>query len=162
MVALQRWRITAPRLGRGLVTLWGLLVFIGLTVAFGLPLVDAITHLANTLPGYVSKAEHGQGWIGHLVRRYHVQQLGAEQRAPKLVDFGKGLASPALSVGKGAFSLLIALLTIFVLTLLLLLEGPKMRAGAAEHDVARRGRSATRGSRGRSTARSPGTCWGTS
>ena len=128
VVALQRWRIQRRGWAVAMVTLWGLIVFFGLTVAFGYPLVGAITHLANTLPGYVSKAEHGKGWIGHLVRRYHVQHW-VQNNAPKLVDFGKGLAQPALSVGKGAFSLLIALFTIFVLTLLLLLEGPKMRAG---------------------------------
>src|SRR5580693_8976473 len=128
VVALQRWRIKRRGWAVAVVTLWALIVFVGLTLAFGLPLVGAITHLANTLPGYVSKAEHGKGWIGHLVRRYHVQQW-VQKNTPKLVDFGKGLAQPALSVGKGAFSLLFALFTIFVLTLLLLLEGPKMRAG---------------------------------
>jgi predicted PurR-regulated permease PerM len=111
-----------------LVTLWGLIVFFGLTLAFGLPLVGAITHLANTLPGLVSKAEHGKGPLGHLARKYHVQQW-VQKNTPKLVDFGKSLAQPALSVGKGAFSLLITLFTIFVLALLLLLEGPKMRTG---------------------------------
>ena len=126
VVALQRWKIPRRGWAVALVTLWSLLVFIGLTVAFGLPLYNGITHLADTLPAYVSKAEHGQGWIGHLVRRYHVQSW-IQSNVPRLVDFGKGLASPALSVGKGAFSLLIALLTIFVLTLLLLLQGPKMR-----------------------------------
>jgi predicted PurR-regulated permease PerM len=127
VVALQRWKIPRRGWAVALVTLWSVLVFIGLTVAFGLPLVNGITHLADTLPPYVSKAEHGQGWIGHLVRRYHVQTW-IQSNVPRLVDFGKGLASPALSVGKGAFSLVIALLTIFVLTLLLLLQGPKMRA----------------------------------
>jgi predicted PurR-regulated permease PerM len=128
VVALQRWGIKRRGWAVAVVTLWGVIVFFGLTLAFGLPLVGAITHLANTLPGYVSKAEHGKGWIGHLVRRYHVQQW-VQKNTPKLVDFGKGLAQPALSVGKGAFSLLIALFTIFVLVILLLLEGPKMRAG---------------------------------
>jgi predicted PurR-regulated permease PerM len=128
VVALQRWKIPRRGWAVALVTLWSVLVFIGLTVAFGLPLVNGITHLADTLPPYVSKAEHGQGWIGHLVRRYHVQNW-IQSNVPRLVDFGKGLASPALSVGKGAFSLVIALLTIFVLTLLLLLQGPKMRTG---------------------------------
>jgi predicted PurR-regulated permease PerM len=126
VVALQRWKIRKRGWAVTVVTLWALLVFIGLTVAFGVPLVNGITHLADTLPGYVSKAEHGQGWIGHLVRRYHVQTW-IQHNVPKLVDFGKGLASPALSVGKGAFSLVIALLTIFVLTVLLLVEGPRMR-----------------------------------
>ena len=126
VVALQRWKIRKRGWAVALVTLWGLLVFIGLTLAFGLPLVNGITHLADALPTYVSKAEHGQGWIGHLVRRYHVQRW-IQTNVPKLVDFGKDLAAPALSVGKGAFSLVIALLTIFVLTVLLLVEAPHMR-----------------------------------
>jgi predicted PurR-regulated permease PerM len=53
-----------------------------------------------------------------------------QHNTPKLVIFGQGLAKPALTLGKGALSLLLALLTIFVLVLLLLLEGPKLRTGA--------------------------------
>ena len=128
VVALQRWRIKRRGWAVAIVTLWAVIVFIGLALAFGLPLVGGITHLAETLPAYVNKAEQGKGWIGHLVRKYHVQHW-VQANVPKLVDFGKGLAAPALSLGKGAFTLVIALLTIFVLTLLLLLEGPKMRSG---------------------------------
>jgi predicted PurR-regulated permease PerM len=128
VVFLQRWKIKRRGWAVTVVTLWAVLVFIGLTLAFGVPLVNGITHLADTLPPYVSKAEHGQGWIGHLVRRYHVQTW-IQHNVPKLVDFGRGLAAPALSVGKGAFSLVIALLTIFVLTVLLLVQGPRMREG---------------------------------
>ncbi len=76
----------------------------------------------------MDQAEHGKGWIGRLVRRYHVQAW-VQSNAPKLAGLGRGLAKPALSLGKGAITLVIALLTIFVLVLLLLLEGPKMRAG---------------------------------
>ncbi len=110
-----------------IVVFLGLIVFFGLAVAFGYPLAGGITHLADTLPSYVSKAEHGQGWIGHLVRKYHVQHW-VQTNMPRLIDFGKGLAAPALTFGKGAFSLLISLLTIFVLVVLMLLEAPKMRA----------------------------------
>jgi len=128
VVALQRWGIRRRGGAVAIVVLWSLIVFLGLLLAFGYPLVGAITHLANTLPGLVSKAEHGKGPLGHLARKYHVQQW-VQKNTPKLVDFGKSLAQPALSVGKGAFSLLITLFTIFVLALLLLLEGPKMRTG---------------------------------
>jgi predicted PurR-regulated permease PerM len=128
VVALQRWWIPRRGWAVAVVTLVGVLVFFGLTAAFGYPLVGAITHLADTLPSYVSKAEHGKGWIGHLVRKYNVQHW-VKTNVPRLVDVGKGLAAPALSVGEGAFTLVIALLTIFVLTVLLLLEGPRMRTG---------------------------------
>jgi predicted PurR-regulated permease PerM len=128
VVALQRWRIRRRGWAVAVVTLWGLLVFIGLAVAFGYPLANGINHLANQLPSYVSAAEHGRGWIGHLVSKYHIQTW-VQNNTPKIVNFGRGLAKPALSLGKGALSLLISLFTIFVLVLLLLLEGPKMRVG---------------------------------
>jgi predicted PurR-regulated permease PerM len=126
VVALQRWKI--PRRGWAVtvVTLLGLIVFAGLAFAFGSPLANGISHLAQKLPTYVAAATHGRGWIGHLVTKYHVQAW-VNKNAPKLVNFGEGLAKPALSLGKGALTLLLELFTIFVLVLLLLLEGPKMR-----------------------------------
>ncbi len=126
VVALQRWKIKRRGWAVAVVTLWGVLVFIGLAVAFGYPLAGAITNLADKLPGYVNAAQHGRGWIGHLVQHYHIQTW-VQKNTPKLVTFGEGLTKPALSLGKGAVSLLLELLTIFILTLLLLLEGPKMR-----------------------------------
>ena len=128
VVALQRWGLRRRGLAVAVVTLWGLLVFVGLAAAFGYPLANGITHLASELPTYVSQVDHGRGWLGHLARKYHVQQW-VKNNAPKLVSFGQGLAKPALTLGKGAITLLVALLTIFVLVLLLLLEGPKMRVG---------------------------------
>jgi len=126
VVALQRWKIKRRGWAVAVVTFWAVLVFIGLSFAFGVPLAGAITHLADKLPGYVDAAEHGRGWIGHIVRHYHIQTW-VQKNTPKLVSFGEGLTKPALSVGKGALSLLLELFTIFILTLLLLLEGPKMR-----------------------------------
>ena len=102
--------------------------FFGLLFAFGYPLVNGITHLANDLPTYVANAEQGKGWYGKLVKHYHVQQW-VQQNSSKLVQFGQSLSAPALAVGKGALSLLIELLTIFILMLMLLLEGPKLRRG---------------------------------
>jgi predicted PurR-regulated permease PerM len=126
VVALQRWHIPRRGLAVAVVTFLALIVFVGLAVAFGYPLTNGITHLANNLPSYVNNAEHGKGWIGHLVRRYHVENW-VQQNIPKLVGFGRNLAKPAITLGKGALSLLLALTTIFVLVLLMLLEGPKMR-----------------------------------
>ena len=126
VVALQRWKIPRRGWAVAVVTLWGLIVFVGLAFAFGYPLANGINHLALKLPGYVAAATHGRGWIGHLVTKYHVQTW-VNKNAPKLVSFGEGLAKPALSLGKGALTLLLELFTIFVLVLLLLLEGPKMR-----------------------------------
>jgi predicted PurR-regulated permease PerM len=128
VLVLQRYVVRRRGLAVALVTLVALLVFLGLAVAFGYPLVNAITHLANRLPSYVASAENGKGWVGHLVRKYHVQRW-VTQNAPKLVTFGQDLSKPALSLGKGALSLLVELATIFILVLMLLLEGSKLRRG---------------------------------
>ena len=50
-----------------------------------------------------------------------------QRNTPKLVSYAQSLSKPALSIGTAAFSLVIELFVIFVLVLLLLLEGPKMR-----------------------------------
>ena len=110
------------------VTIWAALVFTGLVLAFGHPLVHGLTHLPQRLPAYVQDAQHGHGPIGHLVRRFHLAAW-AQRNAPKLQSLGAGLAKPALTVGKGAMSLVATLGSIAVLALLLLLEGPKMRRG---------------------------------
>ena len=124
VTTVQR-RVPRRGLAVTIVTLWAALVFIGLALAFGVPLVNGVTHLAGRMPGYVASAQHGTGWIGHLVARYHVQSW-VQRNTPKLVGYAQSLAKPALTVGKGAVSLIIKLFTLFVLVLLLLLEGPKM------------------------------------
>jgi predicted PurR-regulated permease PerM len=110
------------------VTLLAVLAFAGLATAFGYPLINGMTHLAADLPAYVRRTQHGQGWLGHLVAKYHLQTW-VQHNAPKLVGYAQDLGKPALSLGKGAVSLSFSLLTIFVLVVLMLMEGPKMRAG---------------------------------
>ena len=127
VVALERRLVPRRGYAVAIVTLLATLVFIGLAVAFGYPLVNGITHLADALPGYIANAQHGRGWIGHLVTRYHIQSW-VQRNTPKLVTYAQSLSKPALSIGAGAFSLLIQMLTIFFLVLLLQLEAPKMRA----------------------------------
>jgi predicted PurR-regulated permease PerM len=126
VILLQRRLFPRRGVAVGIVTLLAVLVFIGLAVAFGTPLVTGTTHLADQLPTYVANAQHGKGWIGHLVTKYHIQTW-VQRNAPKLVTYAQSLSKPALTIGKGALSLLIELATIFILVLLLLLEGPKMR-----------------------------------
>jgi predicted PurR-regulated permease PerM len=109
-----------------IVTLLAVLVFLVLAVTFGYPLVNGITGLADRLPGYVASAESGKGWIGHIARKYHILTW-VQRNTPKLVSWAQSLSKPALTIGKGAVSLIIELFTIFVLVLLLLLEGPRMR-----------------------------------
>src|SRR4029077_8949586 len=70
---------------------WGTLVFIGLAVLFGHPLVNGVTHLSARLPSYVQDAADGHGWVGQLVRHFHLPQWGGPN-APKPQTLG---GSPA-------------------------------------------------------------------
>jgi len=128
VVALQRWGIRRRGWAVAIVALWTVLVFTGLLAAFGYPLAHGVTHFSQRLPSYVQAAEHGRGWIGHLVTRFHLQAW-VNRNAPKLQSLGTTLAKPALTAGKGAASLLATLATIFALIVLFQLEGPKMREG---------------------------------
>jgi predicted PurR-regulated permease PerM len=123
---LERRLVRRRGVAVAIVTILATLVFIGLALVFGYPLVNGITNLADKLPSYVASAQNGRGWIGHLVTRYHIQNW-VQRNTPKLITYAQSLSKPALTIGKGALSLLIELATIFILVLLLLLEGPKMR-----------------------------------
>src|SRR6266487_1999019 len=126
VVFLQKWKVPRRGVAVAIVTFWAVVVFAGLAFAFGYPLVGAVNHLADRLPSYVDQAQHGRGWIGQLIRRYHVQAW-VQQNASKIANFAQSLGKPALALGKGAVSLLVALATIFFLVVLLLIEGPKLR-----------------------------------
>ena len=58
-VAKVQRRVPRRGLAVTIVTLWAALVFIGLAAAFGVPLVNGITHLADRMPGYIASAQHG-------------------------------------------------------------------------------------------------------
>src|ERR1019366_10736373 len=90
------------------------------------PLVNSTTHLARALPAYIHNAQHGRGWIGHLLRRYHIENW-LNKNSSKIVTFAKGLSKPALALGRGAATVLLVLVTLFAFVVLLLLEGPKIR-----------------------------------
>ena len=129
VVLLQRWKVRRRGLAVAIVTVFAVIVFIGLAALFGYPLVNGLTHLTHKLPTYVRQVEQGKGALGRLSRRYHVQRWVDKNLVPKLSSFAKNLSKPALTLGKAAVSLLFALFVIFVLVLLLLLEGPKLRRG---------------------------------
>ena len=143
VVYLQRWKVSRRGFAVAIVTFWAVLVFIGLALAFGWPLVNGVTHLADQLPTYVDQVQHGRGWIGRLAGRYHVTTW-VQHNSAKIASFAQGLSKPALALGKGAVSLIVTLGTIFFLVLLLLLEGPKMRAWILNNMVPERAATVAR------------------
>ena len=60
VVALQHWRVKRRGLAVAFVTFSAVVVFVGLTAAFGYPLVNGLAHLAERLPVIVKQAEQGK------------------------------------------------------------------------------------------------------
>ena len=131
VVLLQRVGVGRRGYAVSIVTLFAVLAFAGLAYSFGAPLANGLTHLISKLPSYVKSAEHGKGWIGHIVLKYHVQHW-VQQNLPKLQSYAKNLSKPALKIGAGAFAVGFDVFVVFILVLLLLLEGPKLRKGVLQ------------------------------
>ena len=79
-------------------------------IVFGYPLINRMLLLIRPSGSAecVASAQNGTGWLGHLVRRYHVQAWRAAERA-KLVSFGQSLGKPARALGKGGAALVVEL-----------------------------------------------------
>jgi predicted PurR-regulated permease PerM len=128
VAGLQRWKVRRRSVAVGIVVMGAFIVSVGLAVIFGYYLVNGGIHLARSLPSYVANAEQGKGWIGQLVRRFHLQAW-AEQNQGKVSSLASGLGKPAVALGKGAASVIAEVGITLALVVMLLLEGPKMRCG---------------------------------
>jgi predicted PurR-regulated permease PerM len=128
VVALQRWKIRRRGIAVAIVTLWAVLVFAGLAATLGYFFAGGISHFAHSLPGNVAKAESGKGWLGEILRRYHLESW-VRTNAPKLATLAGGIGKPLVALGKGTASVLVAVSTTFALMVMLLVEAPKLRRG---------------------------------
>ncbi|MCU1453988.1 MAG: conserved rane protein of unknown function, partial [Acidimicrobiales bacterium] len=120
-------------LRRGLATLLvmvaGLAMLTGMIYAFVRPLVDQGQSFARDLPTYVKDAEKGRGPVGKLVKRYKLQKF-VERNRKSFEKGASGFGSKGFTVVKKVFSGLVAGITVMVLTILMLLEAPKLSSGA--------------------------------
>jgi predicted PurR-regulated permease PerM len=127
------WIQTRTRMRRGLATtivFGGVLVLLLLMlVAFIAPIATQVDQFVDELPQYVEDARDGKGAIGDLVERYDLDQK-IEENQDKFQDWVSGAGTPALHVVRGVFNTIIAAVTIIALTILMLLRGPRLTAGA--------------------------------
>lgn len=108
-----------------LVFLTGLGVVGGLMYAFITPIVDQSQEFADNFPRYVEEAKAGEGPLGGLVQRFDLDRRIEERRGDlekALNDLGRN----SLDIVRGVGNVVAATLTIFVLTILMLLSGPRM------------------------------------
>jgi hypothetical protein len=117
------------RLRRALATLLVFLLFLialaGIVTVFIRPLATKGPEFIDRLPGYVEDARAGRGPVGGLVQRYNLDQY-LERNQGRLRESINRITEPALGVLRSIFSTVVALVTIFVLTFLMVLQGPKL------------------------------------
>jgi predicted PurR-regulated permease PerM len=120
------------RLRRSLATLLvfftAIALFAAMLYAFIRPIIDQSQDFADKLPSYVEQAQEGEGAVGHLVKRYNVDDY-LERNKERLQEGLRTAGRPALDVARKVGNTLIALVTILVLAFLMLLQGPSMLQG---------------------------------
>jgi predicted PurR-regulated permease PerM len=119
--------VTRLRIRRSLATtivfLLGVGAFAALAYTFVRPVYDAGQSFAQDIPGFVDQAQHGQGRVGELVKRFNLEAK-VKENAPKLQEALKNAGGPAVHAAQRVASGLLALVTILVLTFLMILEAP--------------------------------------
>jgi len=100
----------------------------GLVTLFALPLAREGASLAHQLPQLIDDARAGRGPVGHLLERTRV--LGyIQQNEARIRSFVTGLGGPALGFLKSAATGIAATVTIFVLSFLMVVTGPRLVEG---------------------------------
>ena len=108
-----------------LVFLTGLAAIGGLMYAFITPIVDQSQEFVDNFPRYVEEAKAGEGPLGGVVQRFDLDRRIEERRD----DFERAfndLGRNSLDIVRGVGNAVAATLTILVLTILMLLSGPRM------------------------------------
>ena len=100
----------------------------GLITLFAVPLTREATSLAHQLPQLIADTRAGRGPVAHLLDRVHVLSY-VQQNDGKIRSFVSGLGAPALGFLKTAATGVAATVTIFVLSFLMVVQGPKLVAG---------------------------------
>jgi predicted PurR-regulated permease PerM len=107
-----------------LVFLVALVALAGILIMFIRPLANEGSQFIDRVPRYVEQARTGRGPIGDLVQRYNLDEYLQRNHA-RLRESANRLTTPALGVLRSVFSTAVVLVTIFVLTFLMVLQGPR-------------------------------------
>ena len=110
------------------VVLLGLSVISGLLYIFSQPVYRAGVAFAKELPGLVAQAQSGKGRFGTLIKSLHIETL-VNQNVSKLTSVLTNFTGPVLSATRTVLSGITGFVTIALLAVFILLEGPGIMRG---------------------------------
>ena len=130
LVGLVERRVTRGRRSWATLVVFLVVVLVlgGLLTAVAVPLATQGTELAGQLPGIVADAKAGRGPVGDLLERTNALQF-VQNNEDRIRAFATSLGTPALNLLRGLGTGVVAAVTIFVLSYLAVLEGPKVVEG---------------------------------
>jgi predicted PurR-regulated permease PerM len=96
-----------------------------LSALFILPLATEGKELATQLPSLIEQTRQGRGPIGDLLQRTNALEY-VQTHQDQISAYAKGLSTPAAGVLVGIATGIAGTATIFVLSYLMVLEGPRM------------------------------------
>lgn len=99
----------------------------GFVAAITPPLTRQTNNFIQSAPQLVSDTQNGTGPIGHFVERYHLQSQ-VQKISDQLSGWSDNIGTSAVSTLGKIGSSIFATLTVIVLTVMMLTEGPKWRA----------------------------------
>jgi predicted PurR-regulated permease PerM len=121
------------RIRRSLATLVvfvvGIILFVAMIFSFVQPIVREVSQFADQFPTFVEDARQGRGPVGHIVKRYKIDQY-FQQNKGRLQQALRKAGAPALEIARSIATGLFSLVTILVLTFLMILQGPNITSGA--------------------------------
>jgi predicted PurR-regulated permease PerM len=114
-------------LSRAWATLVVYVVFVAIAASLAYVILSPVYNSAGKfvaqLPTQVREAQHGRGFLGSLVVRFHLANYVRQHQAT-LEHFVTNLGKPALAVGKTVFSGVTSVITIGFISFFIALEGP--------------------------------------
>lgn len=113
------------------VLLVALLVLAAMTYAFIRPIVDEAQTLTERGPELVADARAGRGPLGDLVDRFDLEQRLDDNR-DRIDEYVNQLGSNSLRIAAGVGTAVAGTLTVLVMTVLMLIEGPRMLQSALQ------------------------------
>ena len=122
---LMRLGIRRRGLAIGATFLLLAIVIFALGATFIPTLVGEINDFIDAVPQYVKDLTEGRGRLGFLEREYQIVERVQDAASNIEISRILGVSGTAVAVTKGVITAVVATITIVVMTLFMLLEGPK-------------------------------------
>jgi predicted PurR-regulated permease PerM len=119
-----RWRWLATLL----VFLVAFALIASLVTVFALPLAREGSQLIDDLPKIIEDVRAGRGPVGDLIERFNLLEY-AQNNSDRIRGYASSLGAPTLALLRSAATTVVGIVTIFVLSYLMVLEGPKFVDG---------------------------------